>query len=160
MISLIAAIGKNRELGFKNKLPWHLPDDLKHFREITTGHAVVMGRRTFESIGKPLPNRKNIVMARSLDFEAPGFLVAHSFGEVLALAGNDTEVFVIGGAETYATALPVAKRMYLTFVDAEVPADSFFPDFNEAEWREISSEHHPADDRHPYSFTFKIFERQ
>lgn len=160
MISLIAALGRNREIGFENKLLWRLPDDFKRFKELTLGHPVIMGRKTFESIGKPLPDRKNIVITRAPQYQAEGCFLAHSFGEALALAENDSEIFVIGGAEIYTIALQEAGRMYLTYVDTEIDADTFFPDFLEEEWRVVSTEYHPADEKHAYGFTFKTLERK
>jgi len=159
MISLIAAIGKNGELGAQNKLLWHLPHDLRRFRELTNEHPIIMGRKTFESIGRPLPHRKNIILTRLPDYTQEGCFIAHSLSEALSLAGDDSEVFIIGGSEIYTLTLPHAHRMYLTYVDTEAPADAFFPSFTEEEWREVSSEHHPKDEEHPHSFTFKIFER-
>jgi dihydrofolate reductase len=159
-ISLIAAMGKDRELGFGNKLPWHLPDDLKRFKALTKGHAVVMGRKTYESIGMPLPERKNIIVTRDINYSAPGCLVVHSIEEALSAAGDDKEIFIIGGGEIYALALPLANKMYLTFVDVKIKANVFFPDFDESEWRVTKTESHERDLKHEYPFVFKIFERK
>ena len=159
-ISLIAAMGKNRELGFGNKLPWHLPDDLKRFKDLTRGHAVIMGRRTFESIGRPLPDRKNIIITRNSDFRAESCDTVGSMEEAIHVAGDDPEIFVIGGGEIYALGLPYANRMYLTFVDAEFPANAFFPEFDEAQWHVTSEVPHDQDPKHPYSFVFKTFEKR
>ncbi|MBS3902798.1 MAG: type 3 dihydrofolate reductase [Anaplasmataceae bacterium] len=159
-ISIIAAIGKNRELGLKNSLLWHLPDDLKRFKQLTLGHPVLMGRKTYESIGKPLPQRTNIIISRSLDYSAPGCTVAKSIAEALEKTGKDEEVFVIGGEEIYKQVIPNANRMYLTCVDIETEADAFFPEFQEEEWDRALEEHHPADEKHPHAFTFKILERR
>src|SRR5574343_279775 len=127
-ITLIAAIGKNNELGKENKLLWDLPNDMKHFREKTTEKTVIMGRKTFESIGRPLPRRTNIVVTRSADFHKEGVLVAHSLEEALALAKqSETEVFVIGGGELYRQALPLATALEITHVDMTADADTFFP---------------------------------
>jgi len=158
MLSLVAAIGKNRELGFKNKLLWHLPDDFARFKEITTGHSIIMGRKTYESIGKPLPSRKNIIISRSKEFEAPGGVVVHSLKEAIEEAGRG-EAFVIGGAEIYKMALPLANKIYLTCVNMETEADVFFPELGEGEWKEVSREKHVADERHTQAFDFKILER-
>jgi len=161
-ISLIGAMGKNRELGFGNKLPWYLPDDLKRFKQITRGHAVIMGRKTYESIGRPLPERKNIIVTRNVDYVAPGCVVVGSIEAALKEAddgGASTEVFIIGGAEIYRLGLPHADKMYLTFVDATIPADVFFPRFNEEEWKVAETEAHEADEKHPYAFIFKVYER-
>lgn len=153
-------MGKDRELGAKNALLWHLPDDLKRFKAITSGHAIIMGRKTFEAIGKPLPQRKNIVITRQPDYKAEGCVVVSSLEAALKTAGEDSEVFIIGGGEIYKLALPVANKMYLTFVDANVPADTFFPKFNENEWRLVREEPHMKDEKHPYSFVFKLYERK
>ncbi|MEJ0001984.1 MAG: dihydrofolate reductase [bacterium] len=158
-ISFIAALGANRGIGFGNKLPWNLPDDLKRFREITRGHSVIMGRKTYESIGRLLPDRKNIIITRDAGFSVDGALVAHSIEEALKQCEGDSEVFVIGGAEIFKLALPYANKMYLTFVQAEVPADSFFPTFNIMAWKMTAEEFHPKDESHAYNFTFRIYEK-
>ena len=164
MISLIAAVGKKRELGFGNKLPWNLPDDLKRFREFTRGHAVIMGRKTYESIGHALPDRKNIVITRNTGYAAPGVTVIGSIEDAIKEAKKDAsdpgaEIFVIGGGEIYKLALPYADKMYLTYVDADVPADAYFPEFDEHEWRAVESVPHEADDKHPYRFVYKVYEK-
>ena len=162
-ISLIGAMGKNRELGFGNKLPWHLPDDLKRFRETTRGHAVIMGRKTYESIGQPLPQRKNIIVTRNPDYRAEGCLAVSSIEEAFKAAGEeggDSEIFVIGGEEIYRLALPYADKLYLTFVDTALPADAFFPEFDENDWRVTYEEAHGKDDKHPYVFIFKTYEKK
>lgn len=159
-ISIIAAMGSNRGLGFDNKLPWHLPDDLKRFKTLTTEHAIILGRKTYESIGKPLPNRKNIVVTRNPNYEAPGCIVVPSMEAALREAAGDNEVFVIGGAEIYALGLPHADKMYLTLVDADVPASVFFPKFNEEGWHITKTEAHDKDEKHPYSFVFNVYEKK
>ena len=137
-------------------MPWHLPDDLRRFRRLTNGGTVVMGRKTFESIGKALPGRRNIVVTRRSGFEAPGCEVVASLDE--ALRGD---VFMIGGGEIYAQALPRADHMELTLVDVELPhGDAYFPAWQPDEWREVSREHHPADERHEYAFDYVTFERR
>ena len=158
-VSMIGAMGRNRGLGFGNKLPWHLPDDLKRFKELTKGHAVIMGRKTFGSIGRPLPDRKNIIITRDPHYSAPGCTVVNSMEAALKEAGDEGEVFIIGGAEIYMLGLPFADKMYLTFVDAAPNADAYFPEFNEGEWRIVQSEPHSADGKHSYSFVFKVYER-
>lgn len=160
IISIFAAIGKNRELGFQNKLPWRLPDDLKRFRDITRGHAVVMGRKTYESIGRPLPDRKNIIITRNASYVAPGCVVVASLDDAIKAAENDPEVFVMGGAEIYALALNRADKMYLTFVDAAIPADAYFPEFDESQWQLVSEETHAADEKHAYPFVFKVYDKK
>ena len=163
-ISIIGAMGRNREFGLGDQLPWHLPDDLKHFKALTRGHTVIMGRKTYESIGKPLPDRKNIVITRNKDFKAGGCVVVGSFEEALAEAKNDgtvndPEVFVIGGAEIYKLALPHANKIYLTQVDASPEADKYFPEFDEREWRLVKEVSHARDEKHSYAFILKEYER-
>ncbi len=164
-VSLIGAMGKDRGLGFSNELSWRLPDDLKRFKGITRGHAVIMGRKTYESIGGPLPERKNIVITRNAGYRAPGCTVVGSMEEAMKVARTGSsesgaEVFVIGGAEAYKLGLPYADKMYLTFVDADVPADAFFPEFDEKEWRVVKEEKHERDEKHAHSFVFKVYERE
>ncbi len=133
-ISIIAAIGKNRELGKDNKLLWHIPEDLKRFKRLTQDHAVIMGRKTYESIGKPLPNRTNIIVTRDQSFRVPNCIIYHSFEDVIKAINteeiNGGEVFIIGGGQIYKQALPYADKLYLTIVDAENEADTFFPDYS------------------------------
>lgn len=157
MISLIAAIGKNNELGKDNQLLWHLPDDLKRFKELTTGHTIVMGRKTFESIGKPLPNRRNIVITRDTSYKKEGVEVIHSLEEVENLP---EEIFIIGGGEIYAQALPFADRLYLTQVDTTLDADTFFPPFEKSEWNETERIHHKKDEKHAHSFDFILYTKK
>lgn len=155
-ISIIAATGKKNELGKGNQLLWHLPDDLKHFKELTTGHTIVMGRKTFESIGKPLPNRRNIVITRDMNFTADGIEVIHSLQEI---QNRDEEIFIIGGGEIYAQALPFADKLYLTEVDASLDADTFFPQFKKNEWNEVERTHHNKKEKHLYDFDFVVYEK-
>lgn len=139
-ISIIAAIGKNRELGKDNKLLWHIPDDLPRFKKLTTGHPIVMGRKTFESIGRPLPNRTNIVVTRDSSYDVEGVVVVHSIEKAIeeAKKKDKEEIFVIGGGQIYEQALPFADRLYLTIVDAQAEADTYFPDYSE--FKKIVSE--------------------
>ncbi|OGY25761.1 MAG: diacylglycerol kinase [Candidatus Woykebacteria bacterium RBG_16_43_9] len=137
-ISIIAAIGKNKELGKDNKLLWHIPGELPRFKKITTGHPIIMGRKTFGSIGRPLPNRTNIVVTRDESYKAKGVLVAHSIEEAIEKAkenpsegGDSSEIFVIGGGQIYKQALPLADKLYLTLVEGEYEADTFFPDYSQ-----------------------------
>ena len=161
MITLIAAVAKNGAIGNENKLIYWLPDDLKRFKALTTGHTIVMGRRTFESLPKgALPNRRNMVLSRNRQFTAPGIEVFASLQEALASCASDEEVFVIGGASVYREAMPLADRLCLTLVDdTPVHADAFFPEILAAEWRIASDEPHAADDRHAYAFRFVDFLR-
>ncbi len=158
MLSLIVAMARNRVIGAGGKLPWHLPADLKRFKEITMGRPVIMGRKTFESIGKPLPGRTNIVVTRRRSWTAKGCRVAHSLEEAIAAAGEG-EVFVIGGGELYAAALPQADRLYLTEVDADVPGDVRFPEVDLSRWRLVEEATHEADAKNPYRCRFRVLEK-
>jgi dihydrofolate reductase len=162
ILSLIGAMGKNNELGKDNELLFSLPKDMKHFKEITTGHTVLMGRKTFESIGRPLPNRRNIVITRDASYSADGIEVVHSLDEALEeFKTTDQEIFVIGGGEMYMQALPFADKLYLTFVETSVEnADTFFPEIAFDEWQEVSKERHEAEDKHAWPFTFVEYKRK
>lgn len=141
MLCLIAAAARNRAIGRNGRLLWRLAEDLRQFRQVTSGKAVIMGRKTWESLPpafRPLPNRRNIVVSRNLAYRAAGALLAQSLEHAVSLAGDAEDVFVIGGAELYRQALPLATRIYLTEVDADYPGDAFFPEFSPAEWREVS----------------------
>ena len=153
-------MAENRVIGVDNTLPWRLPADLKHFRRLTTGHHVIMGRRNYESIGKPLPERTNIVVTRNRDYRAPGCVIAHSLEEALEHAQTDPEIFVIGGAEIYHQAFARADRLYLTLVHASVTGDTYFPEFAADRWNEISRERHEADDKNPYPYSFLVYDRR
>jgi dihydrofolate reductase len=163
MISLIAAIGKNNELGKGNDLLWKFPADQKHFREITSGHTVIMGRKTFESIGRPLPNRKNIVITRDKSYLRDGVDVVHSLEEAFNLANNlpdKNEIFIIGGEEIFKQAMPLADRLYITHIEAEdSDANVFFPEIIPVVWNEISHEEHKKDEKNPYNYTFSVYEK-
>ncbi|MEK7175607.1 MAG: dihydrofolate reductase [Patescibacteria group bacterium] len=170
-ISIIAAFGKNKELGLNNKLLWSLPDDLKRFKELTTGHIIIMGQKTYESIGRPLLNRKNFIISRDTSYQVDGCTVVNSLEEAFEkfekekqsprsdLGANKDEIFVIGGGEIYKLFLPYANNLYLTEVEAELPADTFFPEFNLTEWKLLSEEFHPKDEKHKYSFCFRKYVR-
>ncbi|MDR2804824.1 MAG: dihydrofolate reductase [Dysgonamonadaceae bacterium] len=160
-ISIIAAIGKNNEIGKGNELLCHLPADLKHFKEITSGHTVIMGRKTFDSLPNgPLPRRTNVVISRNPELEIAGAIVCPSFDVALLKAMDEEEVFVIGGAQVYRQALPAADKLYLTKIHAAFPeADRFFPAIDYREWREVDRIACPADEKHPYSFSFVELER-
>ena len=164
-IALICAMARNRVIGCGNALPWRLPADLKHFRELTTGHALLMGRKTFESLGRPLPNRTNIVVTRQRDYAPVGALIAHSLDAGLALAAQHVspaspEVFVIGGENLYAQMLPRADRLYITQIDAEVEGDAWFPLFDPEAWHERERHAQPVDDKNPYACVFTVLERK
>jgi dihydrofolate reductase len=141
-ITLIAAVARNGVIGHEGRMPWHLPDELAHFKATTMGHPLVMGRRTFESIGRALPGRRTIVVTRDPSWHHPGVETAHSFAEAVALAGPADEVFVAGGAQVYAEALPFAHRLLLTEVDAEPEGDTWFPTWDRDAWREDVREGH------------------
>jgi len=158
MISIIAAIGKNNELGKANELLWKLPNDMKHFKETTTGKTVIMGRKTFQSIGRPLPNRRNIVVTRDETFAIDGIEVAHSLEEALRLVQDEEEAFIIGGGELYNQALPFTQRLYITHVDSAFDADTFFPEIT-SEWRKVSQEEHGADEAHAFPYSFVVYEK-
>ncbi len=157
-VALIYAVSENHAIGYGNKLPWHLPADFAHFKEITTGHPVVMGRLTFESIGRPLPGRQNIVLSRDPDYEPAGVETAYSLEGAISKAHGDT-VFVLGGAKVFEEALPLASRIYLTRVHAVVDGDTFFdPDLSH--WLEESEEVHKAGSHNKYDYTFINYVRQ
>ena len=159
MISLIVAVAENGVIGDRNALLWHISEDLRHFKAVTTGHPVVMGRKTWESLGRPLPNRTNVVITRQ-NIEIPGCTVAHSLEEAVALFPADEEVFVIGGAQIYGEALPAADRFYLTRVHRAYEGDTRFPEWDAAEWRLVGSESFPCGERYEYPFTFETYERK
>lgn len=160
MISIIAAVGKNNEIGKGNTLLWHMPADLEHFKKITSGHPVIMGRKTFESIGKPLPNRQNIVITRDKTYLRHGVNVVHSLEEALRRAQGKQEIFIIGGGELYKQIMPFADKLYITRVDAEDSvADAFFPEIIPIIWNEVSREEHKKDEKNPFDYTFSVYER-
>ncbi|WP_375447696.1 dihydrofolate reductase [uncultured Fibrella sp.] len=170
-ISLIAAMAQNRIIGRdradgRPDLPWHLPDDFAYFKQKTSGHAIIMGRKSLDALGKPLPKRTNIVITRNPDFRADGVIVVNTLNAALqaaeeAEANHDQpELFVIGGAEIYALALPVANRIYLTEIQRTYEGNAAFPEFDKAEWREVSRNPHPADDRHEAAFDFVVYEKR
>ena len=158
---MISALAKNRAIGKKNALPWYLPADLKHFREKTTGKTIVMGLNTFKSVGeRPLPNRKNVVLTDDKNYQAPeGVVLAHSIEEVLELTKNDGELMISGGAMVYKQFLPLAQRLYLTFIDHDFEGDIFSPEFDMAEWKEVSREDHQPEGKNKYSYSFVVLER-
>lgn len=157
-VTLVVAMARNGVIGRAGGLPWRLPDDLRRFKALTMGKPVLMGRRTWASIGRPLPGRANLVMTRDPAFSAEGATVVRSFDEALAQAG--TELMVIGGAEIYALAAPRASLVQLTAVDADIEGDTRLPPFDPGTWREIAREHHAADERHAYPMDFVTLERR
>jgi dihydrofolate reductase len=158
--SLVVAMARNRVIGRDNRLPWRLPADLAYFKRVTLGHPVVMGRRTFESIGKPLPGRLNVVVSRNPEFRALGCTVVASLDEAWRAAAGAPEVAVIGGTSLFAEALPIADRIHLTEVLADVPGDTYFPDFDRGEWNEQEVLSHPADERHAHPFRIVVLDRK
>jgi dihydrofolate reductase len=160
IISLIAAIADNGVIGVNSGLPWHLPADLRRFRTLTRGHYVVMGRKTCESLGKPLPERVNVVVSANTRYRAAGFIVVSSLEAALDAAHAEPELFVIGGASLYAQALPWADRFYLTLVHADIAGDTRFPDFNRSNWRELEKTEHAADAKHAHAYSFVTLERK
>ena len=161
IVSLIAAMDEARGIGIDNRLPWRLSADLKRFKNLTMGHHIVVGRKTFESIGSPLPGRRTIVLTHRAGFTAPGCLVAGSLEEALTLArkNGESETFICGGARVFEEALPIADRFYLTLVHARVGADTFFPEWQEDCWVEQEVSHHDADEKNQYPLTFKVLVR-
>jgi len=161
MISIIAAIGKNNELGKKNDLLFKLPADMKHFKEITSGHPVIMGRKTFESIGKILPNRRNIVITRDSNYKKENIEIAHSLNDAIFIFNNnDEEVFIIGGGEIYKQVFELADKLYITHIDAEdKDADTFFPEIIPIVWNEVSRQEHKKDEKNPYAYTFSVYKK-
>ena len=158
-VALIAAIAKNGVIGIDNRLPWRLPDDLRHFRALTTGHALIMGRRTWESIGRPLRDRQNIVVTRRRDFQAAGCETAPSLADAIARVHLPEPVFVIGGEALYRAALPIAERLYLTEIGRDFDGDAHFPGFARDAWREISREARRLDGPDGFPYAFASYER-
>jgi dihydrofolate reductase len=159
IISLIAAMDKNRVIGKGGKLPWNLPADMKYFKDKTLGKPIIMGRKTYESLGKPLPNRKNIIITHDQDYKAEGCIVVHSAEEALKAAEGNEEVMIIGGSQIYKELLPKANRMYLTIVDADFEGDAFFLEYDVKEWKETAYEEHERDAENQYNYTFLILEK-
>jgi dihydrofolate reductase len=161
-ISLIVAMDKRRGIGKDGRLPWHLPADLKLFKKITMGHHLIMGRKTWESIGRPLPGRTMIVLTRQTDYQPIGCLVAPSLNEGLEIArrNGEKEVFVIGGAKVFRQALPMADRIYLSRVEGIFAADAFFPELPQGFWKTVKQTVYPSNDHNPFTFIFEILEKE
>jgi dihydrofolate reductase len=160
LVSLIVAMAQNGVIGRDNALPWRLPEDLKRFKAFTLGKTILMGRKTYESIGRPLPGRANLVLTRDRNWIAAGVIVVHSVEQALTQAGPGKELVAIGGAQIYRLVLPFARRIYLTHVHADVPGDTFFPDFDSTQWADVECRMHPADDQHAFPLTFVTLERR
>ncbi|VAW25565.1 Dihydrofolate reductase [hydrothermal vent metagenome] len=159
MITIIAAVAKNNALGKDNKLIWHLPADLKRFKKVTANHHVIMGRKTFESLGKPLPNRTNIIVTRNTNFSAKNCIVANSLQQALEAVKNDESPFILGGAEIYKQAIKIADKLDITFVHHKFEADVFFPEIDKSIWKEVSRNEFKADEKNKYNYSFVTFER-
>lgn len=159
-ISLIAAMAENRVIGAEGTLPWHLPADLKRFKALTMGHPILMGRKTYESIGRPLPQRRNLVLTRQREWSAPGTETVQTLDEALGRIEPGEELFVIGGEQVYRLALPRAKRLYLTLVHTQVAGDAVFPPFDVEQWHLREQEDRPADERNAHAMTFLCYERR
>lgn len=159
-VSLIAAMGRDCVIGLDNKLPWRLPADMSHFRALTMGKPVLMGRKTHQSIGQPLTGRTNLVLSRDPEFSSEGCRVVSSLEAALAECRTAAEVMVIGGADCYAQALPHARRLYLTYIDHVFEGDQYFPSFDENEWGEVDREEHEPDAKNAYRYTFATLERR
>lgn len=160
MLSIIVAYDRNKTIGKNNQLPWNLPRDLAYFKKVTMGHPIVMGRKTYESIGRPLPGRKNIIVTRNRDYKHEGCTVIHSIEEIKEIAQRENgEVFVIGGAEIFKDVLQEADRLYVTYIDEEFHGDTFFPEIDFTKWKEISREKGMKDEKNPYDYYFIVYER-
>jgi len=156
---MIAAVADNRVIGRDNDLIWHLPADLQFFKTTTKGHHIIMGRKTFESLNKPLPYRTNIIVTRQSDYRVEGVLVVRSLDEAIQAVSNDEEPFIVGGAEIYRQGMEIADRIYITRVHGEFEGDTFFPEINEETWKVVKKEFRPKDERNPYDMTFYTYER-
>ena len=154
MLNIIVAMSENRVIGRDGQLPWRLPDDLKRFKSLTMGHHLIMGRRTFDSIGRPLPGRTTIVLTRDANWRAGGVLRAGTLDEALELVATDTQPFIVGGGELYEQFLPRVDRLYVTRVHATIEGDAYFPEIDSRQWDTLAEEHHAMDERHAYTFSF------
>ncbi|WP_281227753.1 dihydrofolate reductase [Flavobacterium aquiphilum] len=157
MIIMIAAVAENNALGKNNELVWHLPNDFKRFKALTTGHHIIMGRKTFESFPKPLPNRTHVVVTRNKDYNPGGCIVVDSIEKAIAVCPENETTYIIGGGEIYNLGLPFADQLEITKVHHSFDADAFFPEINSDEWKEIQTEFNPIDDKHQYAFTYQTF---
>jgi len=159
-LAVIAAVARNGVIGRTGALPWHLSADLKRFKSLTTGHPIIMGRKTYASIGRPLPNRRSLVVTRDRSFRAEGVEVVHGLEEALEATRHADQRFVIGGAAIFTEALPLATELYLTRVHADVDGDVFFPAFDASEWELVEEERHAADEKNDYAMTFQVYRRR
>ena len=152
-------MAKNRVIGSNGAIPWRLPNELQLFKRVTMGHHIIMGRKTWESIGRLLPGRTTVIVTRQKDYAVPGAIVAHTLADAIAKCKCEDEIFVVGGGDLYHEALPKADRLYLTVVDATPEGDTRMPDINSNEWREVSSENHIADEKHAHNYSFSVYNR-
>ena len=159
MIIMIAAVADNNALGKNNDLLWHLPNDFKRFKAITSGHYIIMGRKTFESFPKPLPNRTHVIISRQKEYKVAGCVVVSSLEEALSVSPANEDVFIIGGGEIYNLALPIANKLDLTKVHHTFKADAYFPEIDPKQWKLTNSEHHSKDEKHEYDYSFESYER-
>lgn len=159
-IAIIVAMAKNRTIGINNTLPWRIPEDLKHFKKLTMGHHLIMGRKTFESIGKALPGRTSVVVSRDRKLKIDGCLVAHSLQEAIAACATDSQIFVVGGADIYAQALSLADTLYITEIQREVNGDTWFTGFDRSEWLEVAREIHLQESPEPLEYHFVHYRRK
>lgn len=160
MITLIAAVAENNALGKHNLLLWHLPDDFKRFKNITTGHYIILGRKTFESFPKPLPNRTHVIISRQKDYKYEGCIVVDSLQKAIAICPKNEEVFIIGGGEIYNQSIDIADKLDITKVHHSFEADTFFPQIDMEKWELTSTEFHSKDEKHPFEFTFETYLRK
>lgn len=160
MITVIAAVAENNALGKENQLLWHLPDDFKRFKTLTSGHYIIMGRKTFESFPKPLPNRTHVIISRQANYQPEGCIVVNSLEQAIEACPKTEEVFIIGGGEIYRQSIAVADKLDLTKVHATFEADTYFPEVDLSEWQLVFEEHHPKDERHDFAFTFQTYLRK
>lgn len=158
-LSIIVAMGKNRVIGAKGAIPWRLPNELQLFKRVTMDHHIIMGRKTWESIGRLLPGRTTVIVTRQKNYAVPGAIIVNSLSDAIVQCAADDEAFVVGGGELYREALPKVDRLYLTEVDANPQGDTRMPDINMAEWRKVSSEHHAADPKHAHDYVFSVYDR-
>jgi len=159
-LSIVVAMDDNRLIGKGYGLPWHLPADLAFFKKITTGNSILMGRKTYDSIGKPLPNRRNIVITRNPDISISGCEVVDSIEKALSITQDEEEVMVIGGANLFEQLLPDVSRLFITHIEGELEGETYFPHYDEIDWREISCESHQSDEKNKYAYHFSIMERK
>jgi dihydrofolate reductase len=158
-VSLIVAMARNRTIGIDNTLPWRCPEDLKHFKALTMGHHMIMGRKTFDSIGKPLPGRTTVVVTRNPDLKIEGCLIAHSLEQAIAACAGDNEIFIVGGAELYAQALPLVDTLYITEIQQDISGDAHFPEFDKKNWKTISREIRSQEIPQPLEYHFVSYHR-